>query len=153
MPKIGRSRRTTTNAEGDRWRRRAEAYERLVYMIRRAPEYAFTAKPDGKLESNYGTGHPMRELHEALLTLTRYKVIEINRDLSGVGETALWEAVRLWKQAAAGIEAIDRAADQIRDRSICTCGVWNRPRGHGENVLHAIDCKIRDNPDPTDEDK
>lgn len=112
MPKVGHSRRTTRNVDGDRWRRRAEAYERLVKMIRLAEEYL-----DADGESVYGIDHPMRALHEALLILNDYRVIEINRRLKGVDEMALWKATAEWKKAAGSIEAIDRAADQIRGQN------------------------------------
>lgn len=159
MPKIGRVRRVTSNADADRWRRRAEAYERLVHMIRRAEQYVTS---DG--DSIYGPTHRMRELHEALLVLGKYKVIELNKGLSGVDELALWKAIELWKKSADSIEAIDRAAEQIRgcppgwpnttadDPWACTCGVWGKPREHGENPIHAVDCAVHFKPDPTDHD-
>lgn len=181
MPKLGHSRRTTTNAQGDQWRRRAEAYERLVYMARRAERYLGA---DG--ESIYGIDHPMRALHEALLILNDYKVIEINKGLKGTDELTLWQAVEQWKKSADSVDAIDRAAEQLNevrkakaelqasdpwgtefghklehagdgwppDDYRCTCDWLKRfqNREHGENVLHAVDCRRQFQPDPTDED-
>lgn len=181
MPKLGHSRRTTRNADGDRWRRRAEAYERLVYMIRRSVNYL---SPDG--DSKYGPVHPMRELHEALLILDKYKVVEINKGLKGTDELTLWQAIEQWKKSADSVDAIDRAAEQlnevrkakaelqasdpwsfdqakerngddwppsINDPYACNCGVYKRLTGeHGENPIHAVDCAVHDRPDPTDYD-